>query len=214
MAVSLTPSFLSLFLLRLLQATFPNGAFSQYVAVNAELLLPVPETWSFEEAAQVGIAMYTASLCLYHALKLPSILNPTTVPIDVLVWGGASAVGQATIQLARLGGLRVITTASPANFELVKKLGASEVFDYSDKDTPAKIKAVTNGKLRYAVDCVSENGTGEQIAACIGDEGGENAIILPYQQKRADIKNHFLLAYYLVGKVSSIRVESSLNYRD
>lgn len=155
--------------------------------------------------------MYTASLCLYHVLKLPSILNPTTTPIDILVWGGASAVGQSTIQLARLGGLRVFTTASPANFELVRSLGANEVFDYRAADTPAKIKALTNGKLKYAVDCISEHGTGDQIEASIGDEGGETAIILRYKQKRADVKTSHVLAYFLFGKVSANVIEEVLN---
>lgn len=195
---------LHLYLLSL--ATFPNGAYAEYVAVNADILLPVPKGWSFEQAAQVGVAMYTASLCLFHFLKLPSILSPALEgdKIDILVWGAASSVGQAAIQLARLGGLHVITTASPRNFELVKRLGANEVFDYSKEDTPAKIKALTNGKLRYAVDCISENGTGDQIAACVGDAGGECAIILPYEQKRKDIRTEFLVLYYIFGKVSLI----------
>ncbi|KAK3177050.1 hypothetical protein OEA41_008376 [Lepraria neglecta] len=45
--------------------------------------------------------------------------------------GGASAVGSNGIQLAVAAGYEVITTASPKNFEYVKELGASEVFDYN-----------------------------------------------------------------------------------
>jgi NADPH:quinone reductase-like Zn-dependent oxidoreductase len=37
-------------------------------------------------------------------------------------------------------GLKVVTTASPKNFDLLKSLGADAVFDYNDKDTPKKIK--------------------------------------------------------------------------
>lgn len=175
------------------------------MAANADLLLPIPKDWSFEEAAQLGIATYTASLCLYHALKLPSPISAASEPTFILVWGGASAVGLATIQLAHLGGLHVIATASPGNFELVKSLGADTVFDYSDEETPSNIKALTQGKLKYAVDCISLERTGEQIAGCIGDEGGQVAVLLTYEQKRLDIENRFLLAYFLLGKVSSVR---------
>jgi NADPH:quinone reductase-like Zn-dependent oxidoreductase len=47
----------------------------------------------------------------------------------VFVWGGASSVGGNAIQSARAAGLEVLTTASGRNFEYVKKLGASVVFD-------------------------------------------------------------------------------------
>lgn len=183
-------------------AAFPNGAFAEYVAAPSELLLPIPQTWSFEQAAQEPLVMYTASLCLYHALKLPSILSPTHNPIDIVVWGGASSLGQATIQLACLGGLNVIATASPRNFDLVKSLGAEYVFDYSEEATPKKIKELTQNRLTYAVDCIGEKGTNDQIAECIGELGGNVAIALPYEQKRKDIKNHFVLVYHLFGKVS------------
>ncbi|KAL2052916.1 hypothetical protein ABVK25_006857 [Lepraria finkii] len=49
----------------------------------------------------------------------------------IVVWSGASAVGSNGIQLVVAAGYEVITTASPKNFEYVKKLGASMVLDYS-----------------------------------------------------------------------------------
>ena len=150
--------------------------------------------------------MYTTSLCLYHVLKLPSPLAPRKVtdePIDLLIWGGASSVGQASIQLAHLAGLRVIATASPASFELVQKLGADVVLDYADESTPSKIKALTNGKLKYAVDCVSEKSTMKQISTCFGG-AGQIAVMLMYPDmpviKNAEVQ--FVLVFHLLGKVS------------
>jgi NADPH:quinone reductase-like Zn-dependent oxidoreductase len=52
----------------------------------------------------------------------------------VLVWGGASSVGCSAIQLAVASGYEVITVASPKNFGLLKKLGATDVFDYHVAD--------------------------------------------------------------------------------
>jgi NADPH:quinone reductase-like Zn-dependent oxidoreductase len=107
----------------------PNGAFSEYVVADAELqLVPIPPGWSFEEAAQLGVAPLTALQCLHETLELPSPFESEATagaePLQrrrtILIWGGASAVGQCAIQFAKLGGPRVIMTASPKNFGLVR----------------------------------------------------------------------------------------------
>jgi NADPH:quinone reductase-like Zn-dependent oxidoreductase len=152
-----------------------------------------------EQGAQVGVAMYTASLCLYHALKIDLAKDS----FDLLVWGGSSSVGQAVVQLGHLAGLRIIATASPRNFDLVKSLGADYVLSYAEADTPSKIRELTGGKLKYAVDCIAEKDTPQQISQSISDEGGEVAIILNYKSPRPNIKIIPVLAYFLIGKVSA-----------
>ncbi|KAL5531177.1 hypothetical protein ACEPAG_4053 [Sanghuangporus baumii] len=181
-------------------AAFPNGAFAEYVAAPSHLLLPLPETWSFEQGAQIPVAGYTTCLCLYYTLSLPLPLSPTKDPIDLLVWGGSSSVGQYVIQLAHLGGLRVLATSSPRNFPLLKSLGADLVFSYADPETPEKIREATGGKLAHAVDCISEKDTPDKVARSIGDAGGEVSIILPYESRRPDVKVSFILGYFLLGK--------------
>ncbi|EEB88317.1 hypothetical protein MPER_13912, partial [Moniliophthora perniciosa FA553] len=42
--------------------------------------------------------------------------------IMILIWGGATSVGQFAIQLAKTAGLQIVTTASPKNHELLKSL--------------------------------------------------------------------------------------------
>lgn len=65
------------------------------------------------------------------------------------------------IKLASLLGYRVVTTASPHNFELVKSLGASAVFDYKDPNVPTKIqewiKDQNIGPLTKGLDTISES---------------------------------------------------------
>jgi NADPH:quinone reductase-like Zn-dependent oxidoreductase len=74
----------------------------------------------------------------------------------VLIYGGATATGMMALQLARLSGCRVLTTCSPRNFQLVKSLGAHEVFDYHDAAAcAAAIRAATGDALLYALDCVA-----------------------------------------------------------
>lgn len=49
----------------------------------------------------------------------------------VVVWGGSTSVGSNAVQLAVAAGYEVVTTASPRNFDHVRALGASAVFDYN-----------------------------------------------------------------------------------
>jgi NADPH:quinone reductase-like Zn-dependent oxidoreductase len=73
----------------------------------------------------------------------------------VLVWGGASSVGSNGIQLAKAAGYEVITTASPKNFEYVKRLGASEVFDYrSPSVVEDLVNAFNTRTLAGVLDCI------------------------------------------------------------
>ena len=185
----------------------PNGAFAEYLVADAQLgVVHPPDTWSFEEAAQLGIPPLTALQCLHQSLGLPSPFDGKPSPQrDILIWGGASSVGQYAIQIAKLYGLRVFTTASKKNFELVKGLGADEVFDYRDEKVVENIRAATGNALDIAIDCISEGKTAEQVPAALGDKGGKVAIIYPYQSPRPDVTLAFSLAYDLVEPVRLVQ---------
>lgn len=79
-----------------------------------------------------------------------------------MIHGGSTATGNWGIQLAKMSGLTVITTGSPANFDHLRSLGADHVFDYSSPTCGADIRALTENKLRYAWDCP---GGGEKLCA-------------------------------------------------
>jgi len=170
-------------------------------------VVPIPDGWSFEEAAQLGIGPLTALQCLYQTLELPSpleVITPGDPQRAILVWGGASSVGQYAIQFAKLGGLRVLTTTSPKNVGLVKGLGADEVFDYRDEDVVEKIRAATGNALDIAIDTISEGKTTGQVAGAIGDKGGKVAIILPYESPRSDVKAVFSYVPDFLKRVRSV----------
>ncbi|KAJ7782240.1 chaperonin 10-like protein [Mycena maculata] len=178
----------------------PNGAYAEYVAVDAALIISIPDDMTFENVAQLGVACFTVCQSLYQCLGLPTPLKPASVPEDILIWSGTSATGQYAVQFAKLAGLRVISTASAKNIEFVKSLGADEVFDYADWKTPKKISATTEGSLKYAVDCISEGMTPNQVSMSLGKEGGTIATLLPYESKRQGIKTVFILGYSILGK--------------
>jgi NADPH:quinone reductase-like Zn-dependent oxidoreductase len=187
--VSFPPS--TSWLLALIQGLFKvNGVFSQFVVTDAEYgILPIPEGWSFEEAAQLGVTPLTALQCLHETLDLPSPFEVESGrKRTLLIWGGASSIGQYAIQFAKLGGLHVITTASPKNFDLLKALGADEVFDYRDENVVEKIRAATGNALDMAFDTISQGETQKQVTSAIGNEGGKVAAILPYENARSDVR--------------------------
>ncbi|KAJ7292444.1 chaperonin 10-like protein [Mycena rebaudengoi] len=190
-----------------------NGAFAEYVATDAALVIAIPETMTFENAAQVPAACMTVCQAFYQCLGLPTPLQPAAKPFDILVWSGTSATGQYAVQFAKLAGLRVISTASPKNIEFVKSLGADEVFDYADSRTPKRIVSATQRALRYAFDCISEGMTPNQVSMSLGKAGGTIATLLPYQSRRREVpvETAFILVYSIHGKAVEFPFEFPAN---
>ena len=79
-----------------------NGAFSEYVSAPADLLIRLPPLMPMEEAATLGVGVFTAGLALYRSLALPTPDCPATQPFPVLVYGGSTATGTMAIQFLRL----------------------------------------------------------------------------------------------------------------
>ena len=183
-------------MLSLVPVVSANGAFAEYVVAESERgIIPMPEGLPYEHASQLGIAPFTALQCLHQSLELPSPLDTPSGPQrTILIWGGASSVGQYAIQFAKLGGFRVITTALPENFNFLKNLGwyedlgADEVFGYRDADVVEKIRAYTGNALEIAIDTISEGKTPKRVTSAIGDKGGRVATILPYESPRPDVE--------------------------
>ncbi|EGA77217.1 YNL134C-like protein [Saccharomyces cerevisiae Vin13] len=89
----------------------------------------------------------------------------------ILFWGGATAVGQMLIQLAKkLNGFsKIIVVASRKHEKLLKEYGADELFDYHDADVIEQIKKKYNN-IPYLVDCVSNTETIQQVYKCAADD--------------------------------------------
>lgn len=158
----------------------PNGAYAEYVAAKAHFLISLPESWTFEQAAQLGIAIYTTFQTLYESHDLPTPGAAVSESIPLLVYGASSAVGLYVLQVAKAAGLKTYALCSPKNFDLVKSYGADEVYDYRDADASKKIKAASGGKIQAAVDTISEHGSVNIIVPALSSEGGKIATILWY----------------------------------
>jgi len=179
-----------------------KGAFAEYIAVEWDLTGLVPENVSSEQAASIPIPYATAIQALYVRLKFPQYPAKSERGEWILIWSGSTAVGQYAIQLAKLIGLRVATTASQKKWDLMKKLGADVVVDYKDPDVVKKLKEGTNDSIQYGLDCISENGSLQMAQQAFRPSGGHLIAILFDLRKlpRPEVHTEATLAYVLLGE--------------
>lgn len=170
-----------------------NGAFQEYVAALPENIWHKPASLPYEDAAPMGgIALSTAVHAIHGTLNFP---YESTDPQPILIWSGATGVGMYAIKIASLAGLKVVTTASEKNWELVKSLGADAVFDYKDPQVVQKIQqwaqSSGHGPLRAALDTISEHGSTNLCVEAVG-QGGRVITLLPppkeFDSKGAEVK--------------------------
>ena len=103
------------------------GTFAEFIAMNESDAAIKPKTLTMEEAASIPLVGLTAWQVLIEKANLKKGQK-------VLIHGGSGGVGTFAIQLAKYLGAIVATTASAANLDLVKRLGADIVIDYTKDD--------------------------------------------------------------------------------
>ncbi|KAF7596236.1 hypothetical protein BBP40_002769 [Aspergillus hancockii] len=188
------------------------GAFAEYVAAPANLLLRLPVEMGFEDAASMGLGLFTAGLGLFRELQVPESHDSGSPGLEdsskrdfVLVAGGSTATGTRAIQLLKLAGLHPIATCSKRNFDLVRRFGAEEVFDYSNPDCAEEIRSFTGNTLAYALDCIATADTTQLCYGAIGRAGGRYVAVEPFRdtvtaQRALTIQPSWLLAVTIFGR--------------
>src|SRR5205814_1544143 len=111
-----------------------EAAYAEKLAVKAGIIAKKAASLSHIQAAAVALTGLTALSAVEDTLNL----QPGET---ILIQGGAGGVASIAIQLAKHIGAHVITTASDANHEYVRSLGADEIIDYNKQDFT---KAVRN----------------------------------------------------------------------
>ncbi|KAG7260170.1 hypothetical protein CRUP_030923 [Coryphaenoides rupestris] len=143
-------------------ALLGGGGYAQYAAVPQELLLPVPPALTLSQAAAIPEAWLTA-FQLLHLVREGEV---------VLVHAGASGVGTAVVQLARLAGaVPVVTAGSTEKVQMAVELGAAAGFDYNQQDFADEVLGFTGGRgADVILDCVG--GTmWERNVRCLAVDG-------------------------------------------
>jgi NADPH:quinone reductase len=131
-----------------------EGTAQEYAIVPARRVVTLPDTASFDLGAALGVPFITAHRCLTVADDGPVRLGPGTLSgRTVLVAGGAGAVGNAAIQLARWSDATVITTVSSSEkAQLAAAAGADHVVNYRDQDVAVEVRRI----VPHGVDTVVE----------------------------------------------------------
>ena len=104
-----------------------GGAFAEYVRPREKFLVPKPTNLSFEQAAAVPTAGWTALQALRDHGQLQAGQR-------VLINGASGGVGTFAVQLAKAFGAEVTGVCSTRNVDLVRSIGADEVIDYTRED--------------------------------------------------------------------------------
>ncbi|KAF7589084.1 hypothetical protein BBP40_004789 [Aspergillus hancockii] len=182
-----------------------DGCFAEYIVVKGDIQIHIPDSLSFQEAATLGVGITTVGQGLYQSLKLALPTEPISEPEPILIYGGSTATGTLAIQFAKLSGYKVITTCSPRNFDLVRKLGADSVYDYHDPKATAAIREETNDDLRLAFDAISLQDSAEFCDKALSTKGGDYSNLLKSQIERENVNVRATLGYTVVGEEFYVR---------
>ncbi|MEK4579510.1 MULTISPECIES: zinc-binding dehydrogenase [Bacillus] len=99
------------------------GTFAEYIAIHEDDIALKPKNLTFEEAASIPLVGLTSYQALHDIMQLQKGQK-------ILIHAGSGGVGTFAIQLAKIMGATVATTASEAGENLVKSIGADEIINY------------------------------------------------------------------------------------
>jgi acrylyl-CoA reductase (NADPH) len=126
-----------------------HGGFAERARVRGDWLVAVPHGWTPADCMAVGVAGYTAMLCVM-ALEEQGV-KPSDG--EIVVTGAAGGVGSTSIVLlSRLGYKVVASTGRPEEEAFLKSLGATSVIDRQEFNTP--VKPLAKARWAGAVDSV------------------------------------------------------------
>ena len=158
------------------------GAAAEFVNIDARFLVPVPAAWSWQQAAAVPNVFVTS----HDAVVTNARLHPGE---SLMVTGGASGIGTATLQIAKLLGASpvIATTRAPGTKgEALEQLGADLIVDTTQPDWSEVVRKATDDKgVDVVIDTVGApllSGNLDAMALCgrlvsVGRTGGTVAEI-------------------------------------
>ncbi|KAG5788073.1 hypothetical protein H9Q69_012856 [Fusarium xylarioides] len=154
------------------------GAYSMYTIADERLSFKIPESINPAEASSVPLAANTAWLALFSddCLAINASEKATTV-------------GYFAIQIAKLHNIEVATSCSPRNFDKMREIGATHVFDYNDEEIVSKIRsAVPN--LQHVFDTVGNETSSATAARSISQPEGVLCTVRPGKANTQDVPSH------------------------
>jgi putative PIG3 family NAD(P)H quinone oxidoreductase len=182
-------------------ALLAGGGYAEEVVVDAGSALPVPATFSFAEAAVFPEVFLTVFSNVWQIAGLEARQT-------LLVHGGGSGIGTASIQLATEAGIPVYVTAgSQEKCARCLSLGASLAIDYREQDFAEEVARATDGR---GVDVILDSIGGAYLASNLRSlsVGGKLILIGLMQGAKAEINLGALLSRRLQVVGSTLRAKS------
>jgi NADPH2:quinone reductase len=183
----------------------PYGTAAEYAVVPERHVVTLPSSADFDLGASLGVPFVTAHRCLTVAEDGPTRLGPGTLQgRTVLVAGGAGAVGNAAIQLARWSDATVIATvSSPHKAQLAAAAGADHVLDYKQQDVVTEVHKIVPAGVHNIVEvAIAQNAEIDAAVvapnasvACYADNGGSHTTLPIRPLMTVNARWQFVLLY-------------------
>ena len=156
------------------------AAFAEKTTAERNLVWPVPENWTAEQAAAFPVNFFTAYFAYWKAglLDQPddqSKVQASDKPVRVLIHAVAGGVGTAAVQIGKILGIEMYgTSSSDDKLARVRELGLQHAINYKQRDYLEAIRELTNGDPAsggraggQGVDAVFEMLGGEHVAKSV-----------------------------------------------
>jgi NADPH2:quinone reductase len=174
------------------------GSAAEYTVQPAQHAIPLPENASFADGACLGVPAMTAHRAVFAD-------GPVTGK-TVLVTGGAGAVANYAIQMAKLGGARVFSTiSSDEKAQIARDAGAEVTINYRTEDVTARINELTDdlgvdrivevefpANFEVSRKAIADNGG---IAVYGFGDGATEPPGVPFRFRRSNINVRFVMVY-------------------
>jgi NADPH:quinone reductase-like Zn-dependent oxidoreductase len=141
-----------------------QGAWAEWLVAPAALVAPRPAAVPWETAAAFPVPALTADQALSEAVSFPA-------GVWVLVHGAGGVTGGLIVQLAVARGATVVATAGPSSESRVRDYGARVVFDYHDRDWPARVRAACPGGRGVGAAVNAARGGAASALQAVADDG-------------------------------------------
>ncbi|MBJ7355816.1 NADPH:quinone reductase [Nocardioides sp.] len=183
------------------------GTAADYTVQTSSQVIPLPDDASYDLGASLGVPAVTAHRALTSAELGPSRLGPGSMSgMTVLVAGGAGAVGNAAIQLARWSGATVVATvSSQEKASLAAAAGAHHVVNYRAGEPEAAIREVSPDGVDLVVEVAPAENIGLDVAvtkvhgtvAIYANNGGDEMTVQLRSVFSKNLRFQFLILYTL-----------------
>ena len=167
-----------------------RGTYAEYIAVSARNLLRIPDDFGYHKAAAAALVFLTA----YHSMIKRGQLKAGET---VLIVGASGGVNLASLQIAKLGGARVLVVGSrPEKLAVAESLGADYLIDRSkDENWSEIVYEITN---KRGADIVVDNvGTTFPESFRAAGRGGRILTVGNTGHPKVEIDNRYIFAKHL-----------------